>query len=224
MDFKSNVCLYRSGMPTENPAWFQCQLMLPLNSPMRDVVTGKAMPSKRLAKRSAALQLCIRLHEMKELDDEHLLPIELEDLESEYFFNEDDNNDGSGAVESNQFYERHFPDVFRNCLPRCGSPCFIYAVRFHSRGVESMPIKLGILSSLVIPQICQFPIFTRSGEYLVEILDVDCVVLDQTQIDDLVKFHRFLFEDVIFLFKQQLSLDVHDPHLQCLIVPLTVEG
>ena len=179
------------------------------------------MPSKRLAKRAAALELCIRLHQLKELDDEHLLPIELEDLESEYLGEE---NDALSEMKSEPFYQRRFPAVLRNCLPRCGTACFLYAIRFHPQDSEVMSTKLGILSSSIIPEVCQFPLFTRSGEYLVELLPVDCFSLDQTQIDDLVQFHRFLFEDVIFLFKQQLSLNVHDPHLQCLFVPMTTEG
>ena len=95
-------------MSVEIPVMFQCQINLPLNSPLRDVVTGKAMPSKRLAKSSAALQLCIRLHQMKELDDEHLLPINQEDLESE--FDEDDtgDNDGPNETKGEQFYRRHY--------------------------------------------------------------------------------------------------------------------
>uniref|UniRef100_UPI003AFB824B AncD1D2 n=1 Tax=synthetic construct TaxID=32630 RepID=UPI003AFB824B len=60
----------------EENKMFRCTLRLPINSPLREPITGQPMPSKKLAKRSAALEACKKLHEMGELDD-HLLPVKI---------------------------------------------------------------------------------------------------------------------------------------------------
>ena len=53
---------------------FECHLILPLNSPLKEEVVGLVMPSQKLAKRSTAMEACIKLHELKQFDDAHLLP------------------------------------------------------------------------------------------------------------------------------------------------------
>ena len=54
---------------------FQGRLSLPKSSPLQEEVVGVPMPTKRLAKRAVALKACERLHNLKELDDLHLLPV-----------------------------------------------------------------------------------------------------------------------------------------------------
>ncbi|XP_046636603.1 endoribonuclease Dicer-like [Daphnia pulicaria] len=61
--------------PAEKIALFQCRLLLPKSSPLQGEVVGDPMLTKRLAKRAAALRACERLHQLKELDDLHLLPV-----------------------------------------------------------------------------------------------------------------------------------------------------
>ncbi len=65
----------KTGKVQVNCALFRCHLRLPQNSPLKEELIGQVMPTKRLAKRAVALSACIRLHELKELDDIHLLPI-----------------------------------------------------------------------------------------------------------------------------------------------------
>ena len=215
---KTKAVLKQFKKDVQIQGMFQCELMLPLNSPLRGVTVGKVMPSKCLAKRSTALQVCVQLHEINELDDAHLLPVE-QVLEPEELLGQDCADEQTAEA---QFYERHLPRVFQNCRPRSGIDCFVYHIKWHSTELERAPVQLAILSSLSLPQVCQFPLTTRSGEIQVELSGVDVVVLDHNQIDRLVAFHQFLFQEVIFLFKEQLTPNVDDPQLQPLIVPLTV--
>lgn len=53
----------------------QVSLKLPPISPLKETCEGEVMPSIALAKRSAALATCIKLHKMQELSD-HLLPLQ----------------------------------------------------------------------------------------------------------------------------------------------------
>lgn len=53
---------------------YRCSIRLPINSPLKQTIKGVPMPSKVLAKRIAALQVCKLLHKMGELDD-NLMPV-----------------------------------------------------------------------------------------------------------------------------------------------------
>lgn len=54
---------------------YECRLALPKSSPLQEEIIGEPMPTKRLAKRTAALRACQLLHTLKEFDDIHLLPV-----------------------------------------------------------------------------------------------------------------------------------------------------
>ena len=64
-----------TDQPPVNCSLYRCRLILPRNSPLTQEMIGEVMPSKRMAKRAVALKACIHLHELKELDDIHLLPV-----------------------------------------------------------------------------------------------------------------------------------------------------
>ncbi|KAI9553581.1 hypothetical protein GHT06_021502 [Daphnia sinensis] len=216
---------------------YQCQLILPLNSPLREEITGDVMPTKRLAKRAVALKACIMLHKLKELDDVHLFPVPRlipeEEEEDQELPVEDDSSvpqQGHGNV---TICKRRFPACFSNCRPIPGQPNFVYLIDFMLMkpcldvnklffpfAVET---KLAILTSQVIPAICPFPLITRAGEFQVNLCGVDSVILDESQLEKLEKFHQFIFQDVIFLWKRQLDFDIQASDLQYLIVPLQSE-
>ena len=52
---------------------FQCSLQLPINSPLKEVVTGPPEVSVELAKQAAAKEACAKLVQLKELD-EYMIP------------------------------------------------------------------------------------------------------------------------------------------------------
>jgi endoribonuclease Dicer len=213
---------------------YQCSILLPLNSPLREEIFGQVMPSKKLAKRAAALKMCIKLHELKELDDLHLLPIrqnKFEDVDTS--IEEEDEAATIGlqtASNRGGFYDRCLPKCLTSNRPSAGQPVFIYALEFKltkqsdSLSNEYFPFavdtKLAILSSCNIPAICSFPLVTKAGEFQVDLVGVDCVILEKHQLEQLEKFHRFIFQDVIFLFKKNLEFDPESSKLKYLIAPL----
>lgn len=139
---------------------------------------------------------CRLLHQQKELDD-NFYPIGKENLrlEEEEDYNadlEEENmmeNSGSrpGTTKRRQYYYKQVADPFTECVPRVSKPCYLYAITMvltepipeeqNTRGrkiykPETSLQSLGILSSKRISQICPFPIFTRSGEVQVDVLEV----------------------------------------------------
>ncbi|XP_057378262.1 endoribonuclease Dicer-like [Daphnia carinata] len=229
----------RGSSPTEAVSigdLFQCRLILPLNSPLREEIIGDVMPTKRLAKRAVALKACIMLHELKELDDVHLFPIPrlIPEEEDEELPVEDNANVPQQGHENVTICNRRFPACFSNCRPIPGQPNFVYLIDFMLMKPcldlnklffpFAVDTKLAILTSQVIPAICPFPLVTRSGEFQVNLCGVDSVILDDSQLEKLEKFHQFIFQDVIFLWKRQLDFDLQASDLQYLIVPVQSEN
>lgn len=189
------------------------------------------MPTKRLAKRAVALKACIMLHKLKELDDVHLFPIPrlIPEEEEEELPIEDDasvpQHHGNVTI-----CKRRFPACFSNCRPIPRQPNFVYLIDFMLMkpclDVNKLFLpfvvetKLAILTSQVIPAICPLPLITRAGEFQVNLCGVDSIILDDSQLEKLEKFHQFIFQDVIFLWKRQLDFDLQASDLQYLIVPL----
>ncbi|KZR96439.1 Uncharacterized protein APZ42_009219, partial [Daphnia magna] len=150
---------------------YQCRLILPLNSPLREEIIADVMPTKRLAKRAVALKACIMLHKLKELDDVHLFPIPrlIPEEEEEELPIEDDasvpQHHGNVTI-----CKRRFPACFSNCRPIPRQPNFVYLIDFMLMkpclDVNKLFLpfvvetKLAILTSQVIPAICPLPLIT----------------------------------------------------------------
>ena len=210
--------------------FFKCSILLPLNSPLREEIVGQVMPTKRLAKKAAALKMCIKLHELRELDDLHLLPVrhqKLDDVKTLIAVAEEETV-GTPTVESGDtFYDRQFPACLTYNRPTAGQSVFIYAIEYKlikdSNGNIPLAVdtKLAIMSSCVIPAIGPFPMVTNSGVFQIDLVGVSCVILDRNQLEKIAQFHRFLFQDVIFLWKQNLEFDLDSSKLKYLITPLT---
>ena len=217
-----------------NCGLFQCSLILPLNSPLREEVTGEVMPTKRLAKRAVALKTCKILHRLKELDDAHLFPIvHLVPEEDEELIDQPEENTSEQQGGQKSAYNRRFPECFSNCRPTAGQISFVYSIDFTLLKPcldttklyfpFAVPTKLAILTSKCIPSTCAFPLITRAGEFEVNVYGDDSIILDCQRLEKLEKFHQFLFQDIIFLFKRKLDFDFEQSALQYLIVPLDSE-
>ena len=223
---------------------FQCSLLLPINSQLRQTVRGAVMPSKVLAKRSVALETCRQLHRLKELDD-HFLPIGKENLrlEEEEDYNADleeenvaESNTRPGTTKRRQYYYKQVADSFTRCLPDTSRHCYLYAITMvltepipeeqNTRGrkiykPETSTQSLGLLTSKPMPQICPFPIFTRSGEVEVDVVRVDqAVSLDAEQLQRVANFQRYIFKNVLSLEKDPMLFDPLHADCSYLIVPL----
>ena len=174
------------------------------------------------------MKTCIRLHEIKELDDAHLMPIVRaafdEDEEPE------DCEEEMTTAGRENVYDRHIPDCFTDCRPLAGQTSYVYSIDFKLvKECEdptkhffpfSIDTKLAILTSRRIPALCPFPLFTRAGEFQVEIAGTDAPVLDENQLDLMRKFHKFIWQEAIYLRKTQFEFDPESAKLQFLVVPL----
>lgn len=165
------------------------------------------------------------LHKLKELDDVHLFPIPrlIPEEEEEELPIEDDasvpQHHGNVTI-----CKRRFPACFSNCRPIPRQPNFVYLIDFMLMkpclDVNKLFLpfvvetKLAILPSQVIPAICPLPLITRAGEFQVNLCGVDSIILDDSQLEKLEKFHQFIFQDVIFLWKRQLDFDLQASDLQ----------
>lgn len=209
---------------------YQCRLILPLNSPMREEMVGDVMPSKRLAKRSVALKTCIKLHEMQELDDKHLLPVKLTmiDEELDTLLKEDCAEEEETSLRN--VYDRHVPDCFAFCRPLAGELTYVYSIEFklirHCDDPSkhyfpfNVDTKLAILTSKNIPTLCPFPLMTRAGEFQVELVGVDALALSEDQLGLLWNFHRLIWQEGIYFCKEKLEFDLESAKLQFLVAPL----
>lgn len=221
-----------------------CSLQLPINSPLRRTISSLPMPSKVLAKRSAALEACRLLHQRKELDD-NFYPVGKENLrlEEEEDYNadlEEENVPESlprpGTTKRRQYYYKQIADPFINGLPHPKQTCYLYAITMvlsepipeeqNTRGrkiykPETSVQSFGILNSKPLSQICPFPIFTRSGEVEVDIVQIaDDVVVTEEQLTRISDFQRYIFRNVLSLEKDPMLFDVEHADCSYLIVPL----
>ena len=211
---------------------YRQRLLLPLNSSLREEVIGHFVPSKRCAKRAVALKACIKLHRLGELGNDHLLPvIRVDNLQDQLI------GDEANAFEElpetknrKQCYPKKLAKALINCLPQPGKNCFVYVLNFEIISCcnndkmlydpNVIENKMAILTSKCMPKVCAFPLVTRAGEMDVRVDGVDSIILSAEQLDKLKKFHRFLIEDVILLFKTREEFDFENPTLGLLIVPL----
>ena len=227
---------------------YRCSLFLPINSPLRQIILGRVMPSKGLAKRSVALKACKMLHRLKELDN-NMFPISKENLrlEEEEDYNADLEEEHvsemaprPGTTKRRQYYYKQVADPFTNCIPQLEKRCYLYAITMvltepipeeqNTRGrkiyrPETSVQSLGILSSKPIPQICPFPIFTRSGEVEVDVVKVEeTVELSEQRLQQISHFQRYIFKNVLSLEKDPMLFDPFKANCSYLIVPLKRTG
>uniref|UniRef100_A0A094ZUJ5 Endoribonuclease Dcr-1 n=1 Tax=Schistosoma haematobium TaxID=6185 RepID=A0A094ZUJ5_SCHHA len=101
---------------------------------------------------------------------------------------------------------------------------------------EDEPIGFGLLTTKPLHHIPIFPIFSRSGEEKIRFIElwspksnyqsndqylpIQSPILTQEQIDQLIKFHRILFQEVLRFEKDSvLEFNFHKAYLQVLVVP-----
>lgn len=202
------------------------------------------MPSKVLARRSAALEACRLLHQQKELDD-NFYPTGKENLrleeEEDYNANLEEENvpenlPRPGTTKRRQYYYKQIADPFIDGIPCPDQPCYLYAITMvlsepipeeqNTRGrkiykPETSIQSLGILNSKPLSQICPFPIFTRSGEVEVEIVQIsDAIIVSEQQLKRIADFQRYIFRNVLSLEKDPMLFDVSNADCSYLVVPL----
>ncbi|PIK55401.1 Dicer [Apostichopus japonicus] len=208
---------------------YLCTLHLPINSPLRDPIMGCEMPTKKMAKMSAALGTCERLYQVGELND-HLLPVgketilEASNIQGEL---EEDDVDNDGRPDSRMFSGhvtitghsvlplRHLHGPIRTSTsgperqrkettrPQGNTKVFWYLdLKIYSKGA--------IISSI-----------HRDGELAVSVnLVTSDITLTSCQIDQAKAFHQCIFSDVLRLQKPNILYDPQTDKSTYIILPL----
>ncbi|XP_017052543.1 endoribonuclease Dcr-1 [Drosophila ficusphila] len=226
---------------------FQYTLRLPINSPLKHDIVGLPMPTQTLARRLAALQACVELHRIGELDDQ-LQPIGKEGFRAlepdwECFDLEPEDEQivqlsdepRPGTTKRRQYYYKRIASEFCDCRPVAGAPCYLYFIQLtlqcpipeeqNTRGRKIYPPEdaqqgFGILTTKRIPKLSAFSIFTRSGEVKVSlVLAKDRVVLTSEQIVCINGFLNYTFTNVLRLQKFLMLFDPDSTENCVFIVP-----
>ncbi|XP_043278022.1 endoribonuclease Dcr-1 isoform X2 [Venturia canescens] len=229
----------------DNTSMYTCSLRLPINSPVKYVISSYPMPNRAMARRLAALQMCIQLHKENEIDD-NLLPIgkenfkaRPEDAEVPALPDEsrvDDSEARPGTTKRRQYYYKKTAEALTDCRPVVGAPAYLYHINMslscplpeeqNTRGRRIYPpeesaIGFGILTLKKIPKLCPFPIYTRSGEVRVELkLSKNMVVLDAAKIERVATFLNYTFTNVLRLQKYLMLFDPNASENSYIIVPI----
>lgn len=222
-------------------------IRLPINSPLKYDIIGIPMPTKVLARRVAALQVCKELHKIGELDD-NLQPIGKENfkaLEPDWQIFELDKldeeivNENSeprpGTTKRRQYYYKRIASEFSSCRPVPGIPAYLYFIKLtlecpipeeqNTRGRKIYPPEeavqgFGILTLKKIPKVSSFPIFTRSGEVKVSLeLSKQRITLTEEQVLKINVFLNYTFTNVLRLQKFLMLFDEEATENSIFIVP-----
>lgn len=211
---------------------YVCELTLPINCPIRTQITGRAMSSKKLAKKAAAYDAVIRLHGVKELDD-NLNPIGKEALKSlnelgleplgDEYNSQGKDEPRPGTTKRRQFYKKRVADILEGSPPEPGAECFLYIFAMkltcpipeeqNTRGRKIHdPAQSDRFFGLVIrkrfPPLCDFPVFTRAGEVMISIESCpNPIILSEKQLQSIIDFHHYTFHDVLHVDKYPMKFD-----------------
>ncbi|KAJ8678833.1 hypothetical protein QAD02_014620 [Eretmocerus hayati] len=236
----------KSEIQTSGALLYQVSLTLPPISPVRDTVIGNAFDSLDIAKRSAAMKACIKLHHLGEFDD-NLLPKRVEDVlkNTDYLFpfmeEEEEQVPGAcpGTASKKRRHPLYYPEALSAGLPKEGdSVNYLHIIRMrptYPKPDESRHVvfynllddgaTFGILSTKKFPSIPSFPIYMNVGDLQIG-LDVNIEVphLMQSQIELLKKFHFTIFTDVVPVLKDFMLFDRENLENCYLVCPVNAQS
>lgn len=123
---------------------YSCTLRLPINSPVKQNITGPAVPNKILSQRLTALKTVRVLHAAVELDD-NLMPIGKESFRltndeanggivlapeeiEEASISWDSNEPRPGTTKRRQYYYKRVAEALSDCRPVAGSKALLYNI------------------------------------------------------------------------------------------------
>ncbi|XP_054153057.1 endoribonuclease Dicer-like [Oppia nitens] len=223
---------------------YVCRLRLPINSQIRNEIISVVMPNKRTAKKAVALKACEILHKMKELDD-NFYPVGKEAIDfvkelglepPEVEGDKANKVKAPGTAKRRQYYTKLVANVLKNCQIESHVRCYLY--EFAMKLTQPIPEEqntrgrqitdpadtsrnFGILTTNKVPMICDFPVFTRSGEVTIKFVPIrDDIYLSTQQYEDLLIFHNFTFCDVLRLIKYPLYFDSEKANSNPIVVPI----
>lgn len=224
-----------------------CKLRLPINSPVKATVCSPFVSNDILARRHAAFYMCQLLHKYKELDD-NLNPITKENFRAteedwnDFSLEKEDEElslehieQRPGTTKRRQYYYKRIAFSLQDCLPYSNKSTYFYRIVMtltcpipeeqNTRGRRIYPPEesaqgFGILTCKEIPQLCPFPIFTRSGEVKISLeLCNEGVNLSEEQLHKISEFLNYTFTSVLRLQKYQMLFDPKHTDSSYYIVP-----
>ncbi|XP_018402854.1 PREDICTED: endoribonuclease Dicer [Cyphomyrmex costatus] len=217
---------------------YRVSLKLPNLSPLKTTIYGKYMKSIPGAKRSAAMNTCIKLHELSALNDK-LLPATNEELTKNLDFlfpnwiNEDDKT--IGTHKRKRQHQLEHPLALYGAYPQssqllhlhvfdCTSICPVTSYdnrRIVFYNLLNDKSGFGILSTKSLPKISSFPIFMKDGKLNVNVKsDHTTMMLSENKIKLLKRFNFLLFSEIIPVIKNFMIFDNDNLENSFVIVPL----
>ncbi|XP_011693477.1 PREDICTED: endoribonuclease Dicer-like isoform X2 [Wasmannia auropunctata] len=212
-------------------------LKLPNLSPLKTEVYGDFMKSIDSAKRSAAMNSCIKLLELGVLTNK-LLPATDEELTQnlDFLFPNwiDEDNYRSATYKRKREHQLEYPLAFYGAYPQPSQPLYLhvfnctstFSVADNNRRKVFYDLLndksgFGILSTKKLPKIPSFPIFMKDGKLNVDVKsDHATVILSESDIELLKRFHFLLFNEIIPVIKSFMIFDNDNLENSFLIVPL----
>ncbi|XP_053488209.1 endoribonuclease Dicer isoform X2 [Ictalurus furcatus] len=223
---------------------YQSTLFLPINSPLREPITGPPMPCARLAEKAVALMCCEKLHKIGELDD-HLMPVGKETVKYEEELDLHDEEETNvpgrpGSTKRRQCYPKAIPECLRGSYPVPEQSYYLYVIgmvlttplpdelNFRRRKLyppEDTARCFGILTAKPIPHIPHFPVYTRSGEVTISIeLLKSGFTLSSSQLELITRLHQYIFSHILRLEKPALEFRPTEADSAYCVLPLDVVG
>jgi endoribonuclease Dicer len=156
-----NFSHYESG--------YKCELKMPPNAPFHSITTEDFYPSKQKAKQSVALEACIRLHKLEQLDD-HLRPIKTI-AEDEIVEVEDDEDPLMGTRRRRHQYDVHVPAfydpfILADLVPNSDQIHDLYCTLLlidTPMPDDTKPRYFGLLTKKPMPSIPCYYVFVKTG-------------------------------------------------------------
>nr|UYS55133.1 dicer 2 [Diatraea saccharalis] len=223
-------------------------IIMPIMCPVKERIMGLPFHSLRTAKRSAALNACVRLYQEGELDPQTLLPRHygIVDFESpdikqcfpNWCWNEQENVDENAPKPGTKKMVRKHEKIFPSCLKsskdwnECQKTFYLHVIQMKTAFDEPNDSReralynllqrgegYGLLTPSALPKLCDFPMFLTVGEVATS-LEVNYAViqLDMTLFDLVKQFHYFLFGQVLDIIKKFLIYDGEDNNM--FVVPI----
>ncbi|XP_030637551.1 endoribonuclease Dicer isoform X1 [Chanos chanos] len=221
---------------------YQSTLFLPINSPLREPVTGPMMSCARLSEKAVALLCCEKLHKIGELDD-HLMPVGKETVKYEEELDLHDEEETNvpgrpGSTKRRQCYPKAIPACLRDSYPVPEQSYYLYVIgmvlttplpdelNFRRRKLyppEDTTRCFGILTAKPIPRIPHFPVYTRSGEVTISIeLQKAGFTLTAQQLELITRLHQYIFSHILRLEKPALEFKPTEADSAYCVLPLNV--
>ncbi|XP_053966118.1 endoribonuclease dcr-1 [Anastrepha ludens] len=216
------------------------ELIMPLQSSLKETIISDTYPTAKEAKISAAFKACIKLYEHGELND-RLLPVTkrecVQKVAEELFdhwkkFNDDVTSKTAGK-QQRRLYNRKYPDELQNAIPHLNEVCYAYEIHAHPHfEINDYSVHIStllqsnrnyaILSRKRIPPLAEMPLFMNQGKISVKIgpQPLTLTITNEQQLQKLCKFHLMLFRDLLECWKTFFVLDQRNQENSYLIVPI----